>query len=50
METILEFLRSDSLSADLVLAGALGAAVGLARVTLREMYASRRWRLQPHWD
>jgi hypothetical protein len=29
---------------------AMVGAIGAVRLSLRDMYASRWWRLQPHWD
>ena len=48
MDAIVGFLGSDSLAAVLVVV--VGGAVGLARLAFADMYASRWWRLQPHWD
>jgi multisubunit Na+/H+ antiporter MnhG subunit len=48
MDAILSILGSDSIAIGLVVA--VVGAIGVVRLSLRDMYASRLWRLQAHWD
>jgi hypothetical protein len=48
MDAILNILGSDSIAIGLVVA--VAGVIGVVRLSLRDMYASRLWRGQPHWD
>jgi hypothetical protein len=50
METILDFVGSNTVVSAIVVSALLAGAIALVRVALRDMYASRWWRLQRHWD